>query len=503
MNNTRSEFGDWQTPLTLAYEICHTLKKHGFSPTTLIEPTCGRGNFIKAALEVFDDIKCVYAIEIHKPYIDEIRYLQTEYPCVAFYIYNQSVFDFDFRSLQDENLLLIGNPPWVTNSYMSSIGGGNLPTKSNIKKYKGLEAMTGKSNFDISEFIMLSLIEALANRQGQFAFLLKNSVIRNLVYGKITDIGAGDFSQYKIDAQKEFGASADASLFIGKLNTDNTKQECQVYNFYTQEYLHTFGRINNLPVSDIASYQKYAPIDGCSPFVWRSGIKHDCSKVMELSKDQLGNYINGLCEDVSIEEDLLYPLAKSSDISKKDTTHRKYVLITQRKTSDDTLFIRDKFPKTYNYLKGHRLYLDARKSSIYKNRPPYCIFGVGDYSFYPYKVAISSLYRSTLFTLLRPINGKPIMIDDTCYSIGFMNEEAASITLSILNSSYVQNFINSISNNDSKRIITKELLMRIDILEALSMLTNKELDITETQRLKYTQHIIAQSTDIRELKLFS
>lgn len=501
MSKLRSEFGDWQTPLTLAYEICRTLKKQGVSPTTLIEPTCGRGNFIKAALEVFDGINSVYAIEIHKPYIDEIRHLQKKYPCVSFHIYNQSVFDFDFGSIQDENLLLIGNPPWVTNSYMGSIGAQNLPAKSNIKKHKGLEAMTGKSNFDISEFILLSIIEDLANRQGKFAFLLKNSVIRNLVYGEIVKRGAGDFSQYKIDAQKEFGASTDASLFMGRLSVYNSRQECQVYDFYTQEYLQTFGRINDLPVSDIASYQKYANIDGRCPFMWRSGVKHDCSKVMELSRDQLGNYTNGLSEDVNIEEDLLYPLAKSSDISKKNITYRKYILITQRKTSDDTLFIRDKYPKTYSYLKGHSFYLNARKSSIYKNRPPYCIFGIGDYSFYPYKVAISSLYRSTIFTLLRPVKGKPIMVDDTCYSIGFMDEEMALITLSILNGSYVQKFINSISNIDSKRVITKELLMRIDILEALSISANEELEITDTQRLKYTQHIMRQFSSVCENNL--
>lgn len=93
------------------------------------------------------------------------------------------------------------------------------------------------------------------------------------------------------------------------------------------------------------------------------------------------------------------------------------------------------------------------------------------------------------------------MVDDTCYSIGFMDEEMALITLSILNGSYVQKFINSISNIDSKRVITKELLMRIDILEALSISANEELEITDTQRLKYTQHIMRQFSSVCENNL--
>ena len=102
----------------------------------------------------------------------------------------------------------------------------------------------------------------------------------------------------------------------------------------------------------------------------------------------------------------------------------------------------------------------------------------------PYKIAISSLYKTTRFTFLHPINGKPVMLDDTCYTIGF-----DMITLMILNSSLVQEFINAISANDAKRVVTKELLMRIDIGKAFTVLTCSDLNITELQRVWYANEL--------------
>jgi len=42
----------------------------------------------------------------------------------------------------------------------------------------------------------------------------------------------------------------------------------------------------------------------------------------------------------------------------------------------------------------------------------------GSLFFKPYKVAISGLYKSSHFSLLLPVDGKPVMLDDTCYLLG-------------------------------------------------------------------------------------
>ena len=51
--NSQIEFGDFQTPLTLATEVCQLLRRAGEAPDFVLEPTCGRGAFLVAAAEAF------------------------------------------------------------------------------------------------------------------------------------------------------------------------------------------------------------------------------------------------------------------------------------------------------------------------------------------------------------------------------------------------------------------------------------------------------------------
>ena len=49
-NDIKKEFGDYQTPGYFAVKVCNLLKdKLKISPAVVIDPTCGVGNFLKAA----------------------------------------------------------------------------------------------------------------------------------------------------------------------------------------------------------------------------------------------------------------------------------------------------------------------------------------------------------------------------------------------------------------------------------------------------------------------
>ena len=71
--NAVREYGDFQTPLSLAGTICRRLRSLGYCPTVLVEPTCGRGNFIIAALETFPSIHSIYALDIQERYVAECK----------------------------------------------------------------------------------------------------------------------------------------------------------------------------------------------------------------------------------------------------------------------------------------------------------------------------------------------------------------------------------------------------------------------------------------------
>ncbi len=483
----RAEYGDFQTNEDLANKVTLNLVSKNISPKVIIEPTCGKGNFIIASLKNFNNISSIFGIEIYKPYVWE-----TKFNIINFYLENPkknkpeilishcNVFDFDFKKIAKqfslEEILIIGNPPWVTNSMLGSLNSTNLPRKNNFKNHSGLDAITGKGNFDIAEFITMSLIDTFQNINGNLLLLVKNSVVKNIVFDQNKrNFKIGTIEKHSIDCKKEFNVSVEASLFYCKLNSV-PEFNCKEFNFYNNEIcLQNFGWLENKFVSNIDTYNNTKEIDGESPFVWRQGLKHDCSTIMELDKVN-GHYVNGLNEEIKLESDLVYGILKSSDLKNTVINQtRKYTIVTQKKVGQDTKYIKSEFPKTYGYLIDHLSSFDARKSSIYNNKPSFSIFGIGDYSFKPYKVAISGLYKTFHFTLVLPQNDKPVMLDDTCYLIGFDKIEFAIYSLILLNSKTAMQFLKSITFSDAKRTFTKDVLMRIDLLKLAKNINVDEL----------------------------
>jgi len=486
---SRVEYGDFQTNKQLAETICNYLHNKNISPKVLLEPTCGKGNFILSAIKTFGSLQQIFGIEIQEKYLWQLKFELLEYflnnPTVKkpqINLYHCSVFDFDFKQVKNQinnqELLVIGNPPWVTNSTLSTLNSNNLPKKSNFKNTKGIDAITGKGNFDIGEFISLKMLDLFSKENGHFAFLIKNSVIKNIVFEqKKNKYLISDIEKHTINAKKEFDAAVDASLFVCKFNS-TPEFTAKEFDFYTSKPRVTLGWVNNKFASDTEKYKKYQHLDGICPFEWRQGIKHDCAKIMELERID-GGFRNALGEEFELEEDLIYGILKSSDLKQNIIDiSRKYTIVTQKRIGQETSQILEKLPKTKAYLERHKNYFLQRKSSIYNGKPMYSIFGVGDYSFKPYKVAISGLYKQTKFTLVKP-NGTVLLLDDTCYFIGFDTLEEAQKIQNLLNLPETQEFIESFMFADAKRAITKDILMRIGFANHFISRKNKQLSIFE------------------------
>ena len=490
----REEYGDFQTNSDLANKVTLHLVSKNISPEVVIEPTCGKGNFIIASLHNFKNIKNVFGIEIYKPYVWETKFNIVDYfllnpnaikPEIS--IVHSNVFDFDYKAIGKihltNDILVIGNPPWVTNSKLGSLNSTNLPKKTNFKNHSGLDAMTGKGNFDIAEFITLTMIETFQNMKGNLLLLVKNSVIKNIVFDQNKNhYKISTIEKHCIDSKKEFNVSVEAALFYCKLNSVSTF-DCTEFDFYNNKTLQLkFGWLNNKFVSNINTYIHTKEIDGECPLMWRQGLKHDCSTIMELDKVN-GHYVNGLNEEVILEDGLVYGILKSSDLKNTVINQtRKFTIVTQKKVGQETKYIKTEFPKTYQYLTQHQANFDARKSSIYNKKPLFSIFGIGDYSFKPFKVAISGLYKTFHFTLILPQDNKPVMLDDTCYLIGFDIIEFAVYSLILLNSDTTVQFLQSVTFPDAKRTFTKDVLMRIDLLKLAKQIDKANLQ-TELEML--------------------
>jgi len=59
----------------------------------------------------------------------------------------------------------------VTSAELGALNAENLPVKRNVKGLNGLDALTGKSNFDIGEFILLRMLELFSGQRGTFLAL--------------------------------------------------------------------------------------------------------------------------------------------------------------------------------------------------------------------------------------------------------------------------------------------------------------------------------------------
>ncbi len=464
--SARKEFGDFQTPDELATRVVALVSDIFGKPDAVIEPTAGLGAFLKASVQRWGDKPHYEAYEINQEYVDRSS-LALKGSGVEFY--HRDFFTEDWkvnlRKSGHSRILVIGNPPWVTNSGLGQLGSQNLPKKTNFQRLRGFDACTGKSNFDIAEWMLIRLIEALP-AEGTLAMLCKTMTARKVLrhFWK-TDGGRESSKLFHIDAKAAFGVAVDACLLMttGKITSDRT---AMIYaDLDPDSDARVFGFIDGDLVSDIDTYRRRQNLDGGSfSYTWRSGIKHDAAKVMEFRLDGERLY-NGFGESVELEDEFVYPLLKSSDLGNGRVDVRKYVLVTQFHTGDDTSIVKTEAPLTWDYLVRHSDMLDGRRSSIYKNRPRFSVFGIGSYSFAPWKVAISGFYKSFSFVVVPPIEGRPVMIDDTCYSIPCQSEEEARFLYELLSSRPALEFLRSLVFVDSKRPVTIDVLRRISFFE--------------------------------------
>ena len=479
---TKKEYGDYQTPLDFAKRVVeYVYENYDINPDVIIEPTCGIGNFIKASKIYYPDASII-GIDINDIYLNK---LENEVNDVT--LYNENIFKFDFDKVKrnDKKYLLIGNTPWITNTRLSKYESDNVPQKENIKNYDFFELTTGMSNFDVSENILLNLLKEFEDMDTTLVFLCKYNVACNIFEYMIRNKNYPEkINIIKFNARKVFDIDTSACILIIKLGVNANKIDtCTVNDFYNPEDTYSIGIIDDKFYSRI---EDTPDIDGNCPFEWRQGIKHDCIKVMELEirDDKLYNKQD---QEVKIEDNLLYPLLKSSNLKKPIVTeYDKKIIITQHQLKEDTTFIKKEYPQTWKYLNENKELFDNRKSNIYIKAPSFSIFGIGDYTFKKYKVAISGFYKKGQFSLA--YNEKSMMLDDTCYYISFDDYDTAYTSMLILNTEIVQKFIKSIAMLDSKRPYTKRVLKRIDISKTLEKLTFDDLVDTE-RKLKLDRYI--------------
>jgi len=435
--------GDFQTPAALAIQVVQRLARLWGEPGSVVEPTCGRGVFLQSAAARFPGVSLL-GVEANSSHVEIARQTGAQ-------IVQADAFAVDWEVLLaglPEPIWVVGNPPWVTASALGTVGAINGPARSN-PGLKGFDALTGAANFDLSEWLLLHLAQVLRDRDARIGLLCKTSTARR-VLGQVCAEGL-----WRLDARRWFEVSVAAGLFACR---PGPPAVCPVF-----DSLDASGpAIHWTMASEGVRAGDGAPeLEVQSDPAWRSGLKHDCAAVMELRRVD-GGWKNRAGRSVSIEPERRAPFAKASDLHHGRSVHRAIVL-TQRHPSEDTAALERTSPRTWAYLLEHAERLDARRSRVWRGRPRFGLFGVGPYSFAPWKVAVSGLHEALHFRVLGPVDGQPVLLDDTSYFLPYTTEQAARDALARLQHPRTRAFLAARTFPDAKRKITARRLQRLDL----------------------------------------
>jgi len=177
--------------------------------------------------------------------------------------------------------------------------------------------------------------------------------------------------------------------------------------------------------------------------------------------------------EAAVEPDLVHPLVRGRDVKKwfVDFEDRYIILPHDPKTAKplSEMTIKTKFPNTYDYLNHFKKELEKR--SIHKlwgkNNPFYTVYDIGVYTFAPYKVvwkriagAITGKAVSFACAVITPINGKPVIVDDSTILVN---------TNDINESYYLAGFLNSLLSRTIIASYSYELRQETHIVDFIKI----------------------------------
>lgn len=146
------------------------------------------------------------------------------------------------RDVQGDCLIL-GNPPWVTNSALSTFASSNVPQKNNFKGLRGIEALTGASNFDICEAMVWLLLEAqpqvAPGCTTTLAMLCKTTVARNIfTLACQHGLPFRRFEAFEFDAKRVFNVDVAACLLVIDLGAHQPAPQSSAHQPAPQAWAH-------------------------------------------------------------------------------------------------------------------------------------------------------------------------------------------------------------------------------------------------------------------------
>lgn len=426
----RLALGEYYTPRAVADLTVAAVDPA--ADATVLDPGCGAGVFLTAALDARRDslpedprervraaTERIAGIDVNPVAVKSTKLAYgcalfdslTSVDTVALPVYladalgltSESEIRVDGEPVDMEFDTLVGNPPWVPwerlsdrhkrrwrDRYVDELG---------LQPHEGATARLGHSNDDVAVPYAWTCIHRYLRPGGRAGFVLKRDAMRGPAGAVLRQLRVGDRSLaltgvHDFAALDPFGVGANAAVYAFRADRDPS------FPVGTTVWTPGVGTPNYesgtaFRASASATETELVPTDPDDPTTaWvradaeraamgecahdiRHGLKDDATAVFGIDRGTLPR----------VDEELVYPYLQSRHIRRWGTNGHDLRLVPQRRAGEDNeATLRETYPATYDYLRDHREALLDRQSSWLDRGPFYSVFGLGEYTWAPYRV---------------------------------------------------------------------------------------------------------------------
>lgn len=512
----RLALGEYYTPRGVAELAVDALAIGNVADASMLDPGCGSGVFLTVCIdrkldamnerppnEVIEIITdSVLGVDLNPVAIktSKLSYLLALAPILGsegVETVDLPVFCTDALGLSDEEPItvggvsppqveyLVGNPPWITWDRLSEDLKSQLRERYvdnlGLLPHEGASARLGHSNDDLSIPFVWICIHRYLREGGQASFVMKRDLLTGPAGSVLRRLRVGDrpLSVTRIHdfaGLRPFGeqVGADAAIYTIRADTDPSFPVGTTawtgdgdVDFSTLAAVggslsQTETTVSPLDPEDRTSAWIRGDIErsalGTGAHEIRHGVKDDAEAVFSVDRSRLDE----------LDDGLVYPYIKSRHVVKYGLFGHELRLVPVRKANEDNeSLLHEQYPATYEYLDSHRDQLAARSSSWLDDGPFYNIFGVGEYTWAPYKVVWCRLgfkpHFAVVSTVEDPDLGERLVVPGDHYMfIGTDDEREAHALCALLNSAVYQKSLQGIAS-EGKSSLSKAVISELEL----------------------------------------
>jgi adenine-specific DNA-methyltransferase len=379
---------------------------------------------------------------------------------------------------------LAGNPPWIPwerlpdavkdawrREYVSELG---------LQPHEGIEARLGHSNDDVSVPYAFTCIHRYLRPGGDAAFVLKRDLVRGPAGAVLRRLQVGERS-LRLRHVHDFAAldpfpdaGADAALYTFTADADPVTPVSTTVWRGREGGEAAFVSAASLRETTVSVETELVPLEGedrttawvradlareaqgdCSHEI-RHGLKDDAAAVFGLDRDDLA----------AVETGRVFPYLRSRHVRKFGLSGHDLRLVPADLAGEDNeADLEENYPNTYDYLAAHRETLLDRASAWLDRGPFYTQFGLGPYTWAPYKVVWCRLGFKPDFAVAstRPdpdLGEKTVVPGDHYMFVATDDRQEAHFLCALLNSTPYQRTLRTLASG-GKASLSKSVVSEL------------------------------------------